>query len=84
MKEKVTALLNPKLSDLDIIIGDVIYGYTNKELILNIVLDSPKKLTLDDVVKATKIINPILDREDIIKEQYTLDVYCKSKEGVEE
>ena len=28
---------------------------------------------------ATRIINPILDKLDLIKESYTLDVYAKEK-----
>jgi ribosome maturation factor RimP len=40
-------------------------------------------IDLSKVVMVTRIINPILDKEDLIKEEYMLDVYAKSKGDVE-
>ena len=39
-------------------------------------------IDLQKVVMATRIINPILDKIDLIDHAYTLDVYAKEK-GVE-
>ena len=48
-----------------------------------IILDSDEIIPLNKVVMATRIINPILDKLDPIKESYTLDVYAKEKGDVE-
>ena len=47
---------------------------------LRVVLDSPDTITIDTIVEATKIINPLIDKqEDFIQEKYILDVYGKAK-----
>ena len=46
---------------------------------LTIILDRDEIISLNEVVMATRIINPILDKLDPIKEEYTLDVYAKEK-----
>ena len=53
----------------------------NNNLFLIICLDSDNTLDLDSIVKATKIIDPIIDKADLIDEQYVLEVYGKSKEN---
>ena len=58
-------------------IDDVIYRKGNK--VLEVIVDSKDVITIDDVVKATKIINPIIDEANFIDEKYILDVYGKSK-----
>ena len=49
-------------------------------LTLGLTLDSDKPLSLDDIILASDIINPLLDEKDLIKESYTLDV---SSVGIE-
>ena len=34
---------------------------------------------MERIVEATHIINPLMDKEDIINEEYILDIYGKSK-----
>ena len=36
-------------------------------------------IDLNKVVMVTRIINPIIDKENLIDEEYILDVYAKSK-----
>lgn len=83
MKEKIISAIGNKLDDLDIFIDEVTYGSEENDATLTIVLDSKNLLPLNKVVMATKIINPILDELDLIKESYTLDVYAKEKGDVE-
>ena len=59
----------------------VIDSITYDNACLNIVLDSDEVIDLDRIVKATKIINEILDKNDFIKEKYVLDVTYKEKGG---
>ena len=42
-------------------------------------LDSDNVIDIDTIVKATKIISPIIDEKDFIKESYVLDVSSKEK-----
>lgn len=83
MKEKITEAVGNKLDQLNVFIDSVTYGKVDGENTLTIVLDSEEMITLNVVVMATRILNPILDKLDLIKESYTLDVYAKSKGDVE-
>ena len=79
MKEEVIKLVGDKLNDLNLVIDDVIYGQEEGQNVLNIVLDSDEVIDIDKIVMATKIIDPIIDESDLIKEKYVLDIYGKSK-----
>ena len=82
MKEKIIAEIGNKLHDLNLFIDDITYGKVDNENTLTIILDSSEIIPLNKVVMATRIINPILDKLDLIKESYTLDVYAKEKGDV--
>lgn len=83
MKEKIITAVGDKLDSLNIFIDDITYGKVDNENTLTIVLDSKEIIPLNKVVMATRIINPILDKLDLINESYTLDVYAKEKGDVE-
>ena len=82
MKEKIIAEIGNKLDDLNLFIDDITYGKGDNENTLTLILDSSEIIPLNKVVMATRIINPILDKLDLIKESYTLDVYAKEKGDV--
>lgn len=84
MKEKILKSVGDKLENLNVFIDDVTYGKVEGENTLTIVLDSEEMIALNQVVMATRILNPILDRLDLIEDSYVLDVYAKSKGEVEE
>ena len=46
---------------------------------LRIVLDKLNGIDLDTIVMATNLINPILDKLDLIEEEYILDVLSKER-----
>ena len=79
MEEKVRKIIGDSLNDLNLKIDSVVYEKENGHNFLRICLDSDDTIDLDLIVKATNIINPLLDKEDIIKEEYHLDIYGKSK-----
>ena len=79
MKEKIIEAIGDKLDNLGLTIYDVTYGKVDGENTLTIILDRDEIISLNEVVMATRIINPILDKLDPIKEEYTLDVYAKEK-----
>lgn len=82
MKEKIIEAVGNKLDDIGVYIYDVTYGKVDGENTLTIILDRDEIITLNEVVMATRIINPILDKLDLISDSYTLDVYAKEKEEV--
>ena len=79
MKEKVVQIIGDSLKDLNLFVDDVIYEKENNTNYLRICLDSKDIIDVNLIVEATKIINPLIDEEDLIKEEYILDIYGKSK-----
>ncbi len=84
MEDKVKDLLSDELKKLNLFVDSVVLEQEGKQLFLRICLDSNDVIDIDKVVEATKIINPIMDKEDLISDEYILDVYGKSKGSVEE
>ena len=79
MKEKLVEAIGDKLDKLGVVIDSVEYGKVDGENTLTVVLDRDEIININEVVMATRIINPILDKLDLIKDSYTLDVYAKEK-----
>ena len=82
MKEDIVGLVGNKLDELKVYIFDVREEKEGKDNYLRVVIDSYDKddiINIDRVVEATKIIDPILEKADLIKGEYILDVYAKSK-----
>ena len=79
MEEKVRKIIGDSLNELNLIIDSVIYEKENNHNYLRICLDSNDTIDLDLIVKATNIINPLMDKANIISEEYHLDIYGKSK-----
>jgi len=79
MENKVREIIGNSLDDLNLTIDSVIYERENNHNYLRICLDSPNVIDLDLIVKATNIINPLMDKRELINEEYHLDIYGKSK-----
>ena len=79
MEEKVRKIIGDSLNDLNLTVDSVVYEKENGHNYLRICLDSPDTIDLDLIVKATNIINPLMDKENIIRDEYHLDIYGKSK-----
>ena len=79
MEDKVKKIIGNALDDLNLRVDSVVYEKENGHNFLRICLDSDEIIDLDLIIKATNIINPLMDKEDIIKEEYHLDIYGKSK-----
>lgn len=86
MEEKLKNLIDEKIEHLDIFVDSICLEKEGKETFLRIALDTKTDFMIDlsKVVMVTRIINPILDKEDLIKEEYMLDVYAKSKGDVKD
>lgn len=75
LKEKITK----PMADMDIVIDNIEYVKENNYNFLKITLDRSGGLDLDTIVKATEIINPIMDEYDLIKDEYILDISSKER-----
>jgi len=73
IKEKIK---EPLLKE-GIRVEEVSYGIEDNEKTLFVKIDSDKNVDTDMCVKASEIINPILDELDLIQEEYVLDVCSK-------
>ncbi len=74
-------LIEGPLKTINIRVDDVSYGKEGNINVLRITIDKEPYIDVDDCVDATKIISPILDKEDIIEDSYILDICSKEKGG---
>jgi ribosome maturation factor RimP len=79
MKEDLIRETGNKLDELNVYIYDVYEEKEGKDKYLRVVIDSDNMIDIDKVVKATKIIDPIIEKMDLVEGEYILDVYAKSK-----
>ncbi|MDD5835920.1 MAG: hypothetical protein PUD34_01740 [bacterium] len=77
--EKLRQLVSDALKCRDIMVTDVCYHKENNYNFLTIELDKVNGIDLDEIVEATNIINPIVDKLDFIDESYILDVISKER-----
>ncbi len=77
--KKIKESIEPSLSELDIEITDITFRNEGKYNFLTIELDKLNGIDLDTIVKATDIINPIIDKLDMIDDTYILDVVSKER-----
>lgn len=77
--EEVKRILEKPMADMEIKVDKVEYVTENKYNFLKITLDKAGGIDLDIIVEATKIINPIIDEYDLIKEEYILDISSKER-----
>ena len=78
-KELFDNLLMP-LKEIGVDLCSVTFGEEDGEKTLFVKIDSKDGVDTDLSVKATEIINPIVDKLELIKEEYVLDVCSKGEE----
>ncbi len=77
--KNIRDLIEPEMKKLDIIVDDITWENINNQNNLCITLDRVTPLDIDTIVEATNIINPILDKADLIKDEYILDISSKER-----
>lgn len=77
--EKIRENIKEALESEEIVIDSITFEREGKYNFLRIVLDKTGGIDLDTIVMATNIINPILDKLDLIEEEYILDVLSKER-----
>ena len=80
MKEVIKELVDDHIKDLGLYVDE---AYLEKEegiLNLCIILDSEEVIDLNKITEASRIINPIMDKTDLIEKNYdVLDISSKEK-----
>lgn len=80
IEEKVENLIRKNIEELGYELYDVEYIKEAKDYFLRIYIDSKKGIDLNDCEKVSNNITELLDKEDLIPEQYFLEV---SSPGIE-
>ena len=82
MKEKLDIIkkeITEPMNKMDIIVDSINFVNENNYYFLKIVLDKVNGIDLDTIVEATNVINPIIDKLDLIEEEYVLDISSKER-----
>lgn len=82
MKEKLDIIkkeITEPMNNMDIIVDSIDFVNENNYYFLKIVLDKVNGIDLDTIVEATNVINPIIDKLDLIEEEYVLDISSKER-----
>jgi Uncharacterized protein conserved in bacteria len=78
--EIVTKLAEPLAAELGLVLWDVSFLKEGADWFLRIFIDKEEGIGIEDCVNMTHAINPVLDAEDPIQQEYTLEV---SSPGIE-
>jgi len=77
--KKIRELITKPMQDMEIIVESVTWEKEGNQNYLKIELDKINGIDLDTIVEATRIINPILDKADLIDQEYTLEITNKER-----
>ena len=79
MEEKVKVLVDGSIKDLGLFVSSVYYSTEEGVKTLNIELDSNEIIDVNKITEATKIINPIMDDNNLCNDIDVLDIHYKEK-----
>ena len=79
---KVYELLKASVEKEGYILDEVLYGKEDGNYFLRVIIDKNGIIDIEDCVKVTRIVDPMLDTVDYITDSYILDV-CSKEKGCE-
>ena len=79
IENQIKELLEGEVEKLGVRIDDIKLEKEDNNLFLRITIDRDEIIDVDTCVEVTNIVNPILDKADLIKESYILDISTKEK-----
>jgi len=82
--EELKSSVEEALKEMNIIVDSVTLEKNGNYKFLTITLDKVNGIDLDTIVEATNIINPIVDKWDMIDEEFILDVISKERDDLNE
>ena len=83
MTEEIRKKIEPVVNENNYRIDEVIYEKEGSIYFLRVVIDKEGIMDVEDCVTVSNLINPILDSEDPIEDNYILDV-CSKEKGCED
>ena len=82
--EQIKNSIIEPMNNINIIVDEILWEKEGNYYYLRIFLDRVNGLDLDTIVEATNIINPIIDKLDLIQEEYILDISSKERGNEDE
>ena len=82
IESEVEKLIKNDVTEAGYIIDEILYVKEDGNYFLRVVIDANKVIEIEDCITVSKIINPLLDEADLIKDSYILDV-CSKEKGCE-
>ncbi len=79
ISERVKSKIEGVITENGYLLDQVEYVKEGSMYFLRIIIDKQGFIDLDDCVKVTELINPIVDSCDFLTDNYTLDVCSKEK-----
>lgn len=80
MKKKISNLVGEEIQKLNVFVDDVFVSTEEGKQILNIVLDSKEVIDLNLITEASRIINKLIDQNQVLDDDiYEVDIYSKEK-----
>lgn len=74
IKDDVQKLIEPALKVLGYDLANVQFLKQGKNYVLRVVIDKDGPVSMDDIIRAGDLIDPLLDEHDLIKTSYLLDI----------
>lgn len=81
--KKAEELIKQVIIDNNYILEKIEYVKEGSIYFLRVIIGKNGDITVEDCVTVSNLINPILDENDIIEENYILDVCSKGEEDYE-
>lgn len=75
--KKVENLITKEVNDAGYLIESITYEREEGIYYLRVIIEHNEPITIDDCIVVSKIVNPILDTNDFIEDNYILDVCSK-------
>jgi ribosome maturation factor RimP len=79
---RVYELLKASVEEAGYILDEVLYEKEDGNYFLRVIIDKHGIIDIEDCVKVTRIVDPMLDTVDYITDSYILDV-CSKEKGCE-
>ncbi|MDD6244270.1 MAG: hypothetical protein PUB03_01240 [bacterium] len=79
MEDEIKSLISDAIKDLNLRVSSVYDSNEEGVKTRNIELDSDEVIDVETITLATKIINPILDKTNLLNDVEVLDIHSKEK-----
>lgn len=79
---KIRELIEKVIEENGYILDEVLYIKEDGNYFLRIVIDKKGIIDVEDCINVSRLIDPIIDKQDYIKDSYILDV-CSKEKGCE-